>query len=177
MSSARDPGSGSCEPVVRAVGDVAVIEVADTPGQGYTYVRIVGDVDPSASGTMNMALDQLARARCAMICVDLADTGCAETGLLTFLIQVINCAPAGASVLLCRPGLSTRRVLHLSFLDTIAIVCDDLPFDAAPVPTPAQLGAAKHTRTRLWGRRTAGADLGSDLPRPTSTHSRQCEPG
>ena len=42
-------------------------------------------------------------------------------------MRVINSVAPDVSVLLCRPGPITRRLIELSFLDTIATVRDDLP--------------------------------------------------
>lgn len=103
------------------------ISVAPTMRREYACVRIAGDVDMADHAAFAEALAQLDRLRCAKVCVDLAGIRFAGTALLGFLVRVINCAAPGAPVLLCRPARMTRRLIELSFLDTLATVRDDLP--------------------------------------------------
>ena len=132
-----------------------VILVEQTSDHAYTYVHIGGDVDPLAPAACTTALNQLAGCRPTTLCVDLAEVEFADTALLTFLVRVINCAPAGTSVLLCRPTRTVRRLLQLSFLDAIATARDDLPFGSPVAPLAGEGGRRRHAWIRPRVRRLA----------------------
>ena len=104
-----------------------VVSVVDSRGHEFACVRIAGDVGIAAEVEFAAALDQLDALRCANVCVDLAEVSFAGTALLSFLVRVINRVPSDTPVLLCRPSRLTRHLIELSFLDTIATLCDKLP--------------------------------------------------
>jgi anti-anti-sigma regulatory factor len=91
-----------------------------------------------------------------VLCVDLADVEFGDTALLSFLVRVINGTPAGTPVALCRLSRIIRRLLHLSFLDTIVAVRDDLPFDAVAPHLDAAVHGRRHVRMCPRTRRLAG---------------------
>jgi anti-anti-sigma regulatory factor len=107
------------------------IDVTATPGHEFACVHITGDVDITSYPEFVEAMAQLSRLPCANVCIDLAGINFAGTALLTFLVRVINSVPPDTPVLLCRPSRITRHLLELSFLDTIATLCDELPPGAA----------------------------------------------
>jgi anti-anti-sigma factor len=111
------------------------ISVAPTSHRDYACVRIAGDVDMGGHAVFVEALAHLDRLRCRNVCVDLAGINFAGSALLGFLVRVINSVAPGVSVLLCRPGQLTRRLIELSFLDTIATVRDDMPPETAEPPS------------------------------------------
>jgi anti-anti-sigma regulatory factor len=104
-----------------------VIDVERTAGNEFVCVRISGEVGVDSCLVLSEALRQLSGMRCENVCVDLAGVGFADTPLLGFLVRVINTVPPDRPVLLCRPSRVMRQLMQLSFLDTIATVCDELP--------------------------------------------------
>jgi ABC-type transporter Mla MlaB component len=131
------------------VGGLA-ISVTPTRGRQFAWVCITGDVEVGSDPALARTISELQRLGCANVCVDLAGVGFAGTALLTFLVHVINTVPADASVLLCRAGRSTRRLLELSFLDTIATLRDELPVDVAVLTMDTPLVGARSGRARWW---------------------------
>jgi len=112
-----------------AMNDPAVQQAVVCVGEKYVYVRVVGDIDTTADDVLSAAIEQLRTVHRAAVCVDLAGVGFAGTTLLTFLVRIINSIPQHGVVLLCRPGVQTRRLIQLSCLDAIAVICDELPAD------------------------------------------------
>ncbi len=133
------------------VGQLVVI-VTPTSRREYACVRITGDVEMSGQAVFSQAMAYLDRLRCGNVCVDLSGVDFGGTALLGFLVRIINSVAPDTSVQLCRPNALTRRLIELSFLDTIATVRDDLP------PGAGETSSAD-TRTYLQPRVTADSSF------------------
>ena len=92
------------------------------------YVEILGDVDMSDSVELGLAADHLLAADRSSICVDLGGTTFMDSTLVDFLEGLSDSAGgARRSLVLCRPGPTARRLIHLTGLDAHASVRPDLP--------------------------------------------------
>ena len=94
------------------------------PGDGAVdYVQIVGDVDLSDAAELARAAARLHDG--AGVCVDLGGTTFMDSTLVQFLEDLGD--DGARHLVICRPGPMASRLLHLTGLDTVASVRDDLP--------------------------------------------------
>jgi anti-anti-sigma factor len=87
------------------------------------YVQIVGDVDLSDAAELARAAAQLHNG--AGVCVDLGGTTFMDSTLVQFLEDLGD--DGARPLVICRPGPMASRLLHLTGLDAVASVRDDLP--------------------------------------------------
>jgi anti-anti-sigma factor len=110
-----------------ALNNQAVVTVSARPGAAVACVRIVGEVDLAAESALADAANQLSVAAPRVVFIDLAAVTFGGSTLVTFLVRVLNAVPNGLSLVLCRPTPMVHRVISLTSLHLLAVVCDDPP--------------------------------------------------
>ncbi len=91
------------------------------------FVQILGDVDLSDSRALGLAARQLIDAAATVVYVDLAGTTFMGSTLVAFLVHVGNNGKDRRPLVLCRPSPMALRVIHMTGLDELASVQQDLP--------------------------------------------------
>ena len=89
------------------------------------YVQIVGGVDLSVVEALDRAAAQLRDGASGGVCVDLGGTTFMDSTLVQFLEDLGD--DGARPLVICRPGPMASRLLHLTGLDAVANVRDDLP--------------------------------------------------
>jgi anti-anti-sigma factor len=114
--------------------DGFAVNVLAAPAAPSALVCLVGEIDLAASAALSDAADRLSAIAPATVVVDLAGVTFAGAALLNFLAALHSILPAGATLMVCRPAVDVRRVLQITGMNHIAVICDDLlaPDSASP---------------------------------------------
>jgi anti-anti-sigma factor len=114
----------------------SAVSMADSP-EGIACIRLTGDIDMTADDALHGAVARIVSAPRSAVYVDLAAVGFAGSTLVNFLARLIDTMPMDRPVLLCRPSHSTRRLIELCALDTVATISNELPADFTAAPPTA----------------------------------------
>lgn len=107
--------------------DQATVAVIALPSQFVARVSIGGAIDMAAEAALTDAVTRLATLAPRSVVVDLAAVTFSCSTLANFVVQIRNALPEAATLTLCRPTPMTRRLLHITGIDTIATVRSGLP--------------------------------------------------
>ncbi len=112
--------------------DRMTLSIARPRGSAVDYVQIRGDVDLSEAEALDRAAALLQDGAGGGVCVDLGGTTFMDSTLVQFLEDLGD--DGTRHLVICRPGPMASRLIHLTGLDTLASVRDDLPPDWPNVP-------------------------------------------
>jgi anti-anti-sigma factor len=115
------------------------VSMADSP-EGITCIRLTGDIDLAADDALDRTVARVISAPRTALYVDLAAVGFAGSTLVNFLARLIDTMPIDHPVLLCRPSQSTRRLIEICALDTVATISNELPAEFTAVPVTVSAG-------------------------------------
>jgi|RhiMetdeSRZDD1v2_1073273.scaffolds.fasta_scaffold73716_4 anti-anti-sigma factor len=117
----------------------SAVSMADSP-EGIACIRLTGDIDLTAVDALDRTVAQVISEPRAAIYVDLAAVQFAGSTLINFLAQLIDTMPMDRPVQLCRPSHTTRRLIELCALDTVATISNKLPADFTAAAVTASAG-------------------------------------
>ena len=104
-----------------------VVTLAVRPAEAVSCVRISGDIDLVDETVRAVAIEKLTPAVAQTVMVDLDDSSFMGSALVGFLVRILHAAPAGSSLVLCRPPRRARWVISATSLRLLAALRDDLP--------------------------------------------------